>query len=836
TNTVSVGGVEVDVAGGDNAAEAVVEVVPAADLGLLLSGQNPVLPGQINQLEVVLTNSGPSLAESIVVVGVDGGTNGHWQGVLGTPEIGIWSTNSSGGWEWLVKTLEPNGVIRLGLEFNGYDLGDWTNRVEVTAVQADSDLANNMAYWVTHVRNEADLALQLELQPGESVLQGGQFSLVLSVTNSGPDLAENVWVGGTLPGGVTLLDVVGDGGVWMDELGGFRWDWGDLDAGGTAGVVATYSVDVVGTWTNATTVGADQVDLDPVNNSSEWALTVRPAVGLGLILPDNSQWLVGDAWVESVVVTNSGPSEATALRVVGNVPDGMGLDLIVSEGTASNPGDGSWAWEIPSLGVGSALTVELHWRALADGGWTNQVHVAAAEDNLTNGIASGEWLAEVLPVADLAVGFEAQSMLLLGENSIQRITVTNAGPSAGSGVEVRGILPDGVAVVLDSLSVGEWTGGAGIWTWNVGDLAVGNEAVIQLQAEGLMTGTWTNLVMVSGSDEDPVLDDNTVEYVQTVQAASDLGVSIRLLQDLVIVGRPAVFELSVTNGGPDTAEGVLVTNAFVGASLLEYNESGAVVVTNPANEVVWSISSLPVGDVATLQVILLPTQLDGMTNTLQVAGDVVDAVPENDAFEMLVAVNPLAELLIEQTSDKDRVMVGDQLSYQIRVTSGAPYPLEQVVLRDTLPAGAQLVTSVVSQGQVSVIGDLLTADLGGMAPGEIAVLDLVIRPQVVGWATNAVQVIVDEADPFNPAHVSSGVVSVVAEPPMDIELNGVILTISWPGIASGYQLQRADSLSSMNWQADAATPRLSADGNLWQVVLRPTSAGRFYRLVRVQNP
>jgi len=836
TNKVVVTSAQPDLELTNNAAEWVVQVLPAVDLVVGIQGASMSLAGASNELEVVVTNLGPSDATGALVRGLLDEPSGNWSGVVGTPDTGAWLQDGAGSWTWAIDTLSAGEGSALQLRFDGYADGDWTNRVDVTSAENDSDLSNNVSQWVTRARDPVDVALDVVTIP-DTLLQQAEFSLQLTLTNHGPYLARANVVQGTLPEGVQLADVVGDGGTWVEEPLGFRWEWGDLDVGNSPTITATFRADVSGAWTNQVEVTADAVDLVSSNNTVSWFVTVLPAADVALTAPGGGVHPLQGSWVEMLTLTNAGPSAATDVRLDGFIPVGLQLEATTgSVGVVTNFGDGRWSWDVGTLGVAGAAEIELTWAGQELGLWTNQVAVTFTEEDPVSTDTQAEWVSEIVPAANLAVSGGIDGLLLLGEQEVQEITVTNAGPSDATGVQVQGSVLEGVEFSLELITAGVWTPGAAGWTWDIGNLPADGEVVLQLRAQGMATGDWTNRVDVAGAQVDLVPADNSSTWINAVKPASDLSVSAMTLQSLVLLGRPTMIDLVVTNVGPDTAEEVLVTNRFSGGVLLGVVDAGWEVTTNMPSEVVWSVDSLAPGEAVTLQITLLPTGLEGITNQLEVTGNVVDAIPDNNAFLLPVVVNPLAKVRLLQSVNQDPVMVGDVLHYLITVISENAYDLGLVLLRDTLPEGAEFVQAVASQGTVLLQGDTVVADFGTLGAGQTATLALTIRPHQLGISTNLTLLEAAEADPADPDLHSALTVTVVETPPLTVAWTGSAVMVSWPAIASDYQLQRANSLAQPNWEPDLNTPRLSSNGERLEIFFRSALSERYYRLVKPTTP
>src|SRR5690606_29409569 len=92
-----------------------------------------------------------------------------------------------------------------------------------------------------------------------------------------------------------------------------------------------------------------------------------------------------------------------------------------------------------------------------------------------------EWTTEVVAVADLEITKEAPPFVTLGDEFDYRITVVNHGPSTATDVVVVDTLPAGMTYIRDS--VGAINDGSGTLTWELGDMAAGEERVIILTVD-----------------------------------------------------------------------------------------------------------------------------------------------------------------------------------------------------------------------------------------------------------------------------------------------------------------------------------------------------------------
>jgi uncharacterized repeat protein (TIGR01451 family) len=114
-------------------------------------------------------------------------------------------------------------------------------------------------------------------------------------------------------------------------------------------------------------------------------------------------------------------------------------------------------------------------------------------------------------VADLLVSKHLdKSVANVGDTVTYTITLVNNGPDGATGVSAADILPSGLNFVSATTISGSYATTTGVWT--VGNLANNSSAVLTLMgtiASGFEGKTITNSVVVSGSEGDPSLANNT---------------------------------------------------------------------------------------------------------------------------------------------------------------------------------------------------------------------------------------------------------------------------------------------------------------------------------------
>jgi len=113
------------------------------------------------------------------------------------------------------------------------------------------------------------------------------------------------------------------------------------------------------------------------------------------------------------------------------------------------------------------------------------------------------------PAADLSVEQTAHPHpVLVGNEVVYSVTVTNLGPDAASSVILSDLLPGGTTLVSSSLGCNA-TGG--VLTCDLGAIPSGGVVAATAELTANQAGTLTNTVGVSAQEQDPDLGNNTSE-------------------------------------------------------------------------------------------------------------------------------------------------------------------------------------------------------------------------------------------------------------------------------------------------------------------------------------
>ena len=317
--------------------------------------------------------------------------------------------------------------------------GTLSNTATVTAPAGVSDPTpgNNSATDTDTIIQSADLAIT-KTDGVTIATAGGSVTYTITASNAGPSNASGATVADTFPASLTgTWTCVGAGGGTCTAAGsGNINDTVNLPVGGsvTYTVSATVSPAATGTLSNTATVSSTATDPSPGNNSATDTDTIGQSGDLSVTLTGPAGTVVaGNTVVYTLVVGNSGPSNATAATVTSTLtPAPASVNwTCVGSGGASCPASGSGningTADVPSGGSVSYTITAVIPASVATGTLDASASVAApagytdtAEINNTATASNALEARVVTPVPSLSVW--ALILLSLGLLAVGRTT------------------------------------------------------------------------------------------------------------------------------------------------------------------------------------------------------------------------------------------------------------------------------------------------------------------------------------------------------------------------------------------------------------------------------
>ncbi len=220
---------------------------------------------------------------------------------------------------------------------------------------------------------------------------GSTITYTITVSNSGPQNANQITVSDLLPAGVTYVGSSPSVGVYDPVLGVWVIGLVKRNTSETLTIDVTVDDHSVGITNTAEIASSNKIDPDstPGNNNpgeddqGSVTVTAYPVVDLSVTktvdepAPDQ-----GDTITFSLSVTNDGPSDGTGISVSDVLPDSLTFSSYTAGDATDTYDSGSGIWDVGDLAFGETATLEIS--AVVDAlitPMTNVAEVATSDQN-----------------------------------------------------------------------------------------------------------------------------------------------------------------------------------------------------------------------------------------------------------------------------------------------------------------------------------------------------------------------------------------------------------------------------------------------------------------------
>ena len=517
------------------------------------------------------------------------------------------------------------------------------------------------------------------------------LSYTIDVSNLGPDATSGViTVANTLPGGVTAASGSGTGWTCGAPVGAVITctATGPL-ASGNALPTLTISMTApltTGNITNSATVSNSVFDPAPPNNTASVTTNVGPQANLAITKVNAGPTPVnpGQNFSYTIVVTNNGPSTATAPVVTDNTPVGIAFVSVSGGGCTAFP------CTLSSLAAGLNVTLTSTYSippSYSGGAISNTASVSAVENDPNIADNSATATTPVGAAADVGIlKTTGQSSVSLGQNITYTITVTNSGPAGATGVMVSDTTPPGLTPVSVS------GGGCTAFPCTIGALAVGPPVTITVtyNVPANYAGTSiTNTATVS-SASDPNASNDSASATSTISAQADLSIS-KTGPPSVTVGQNITYTITVTNTGQLSAANTFV-NDSTPAGLTFVANGGACSGPFPC-----ALGTLGTGQTATItSTFSVPANYAGTTisNTATVSTSSPESNTSNNSSTATTPISStaVADLSVTKTGQGE-ANPSNIVDFTVIVANSGPGTANNVVVADPTPPGLQFISN-----------------------------------------------------------------------------------------------------------------------------------------------
>lgn len=678
----------------NNAITEDVTVVPVADLEITISdAPDPVDAAQSFVYTLTILNNGPSMATGIEV------TNTLPSDVDFVSALGAdWSCTNDGNFNVITCDFSDELVegetsiieITVVAPDDGVSLN---NSAVVASPITDFDLSNNSDSEVTVVGPVADLSVEVSGAP-DPVDATEALTYTVSVQNDGPSAATTITMTDELHPDVSFVSADGTG--WDCSYLGASHEVtclaDELALGAAPAITIVVNAPAEGdTVDNLATVSAVTIDRDLNNNADSVEVTVRPVADLSISLSDNSDPVdANTSLIYTLEVSNNGPSTATALETVFELPEGTSFNNVSGAGWSCTAEDNIVTCIRANLVAGATGTINVVLTAPIDGG-TITAHGSIESETLDKDLSNNEDSEEttITPVADLAIGMsDLPDPVNAGDLLEFTLTITNTGPSAATAVQVIDTLSPDVEYV--SAEGADWSCGYSSTDHQVSclaaNLSVGTapQIIITVMAPN-DENQLDNTAQVSAATIDPNPANNITTTDTTTNPIAELSIAVADDPDPVEADTTLLYTISTANAGPSVAVAPLVTATlptganFISATGLDWN------CAHDDGLVTCFSANMPLGSAPDITIVT-DAPAEGGTGTIMVSltSDTDDLNPVNNTDTEETTIIGLADLVISMSDMPDPVNAGDVFTFTLTVSNAGPSTAQALVVVDEL--------------------------------------------------------------------------------------------------------------------------------------------------------
>lgn len=426
---------------------------------------------------------------------------------------------------------------------------------------------SSVAFFPTGRRETSTVMLE-KMAPSE-VAAGANAAYQIKVTNISNTTIDNVIVDEDLPEGFTFASSTPNG-TRQDRAMAFNL--GRMAPNSSQVITINGSFARAGSYGSCATVSYTIPVCMTVN-------VVSPALQLTKTAP--AETLLCDAFPVKLVVTNTGTGTARGVVVRDPLPAGL----------TTSDGNNVVEVNVGDLGAGQSREVTFNAKAGRVGSFSNQATAQSSNGlNATSNTTVTEAKAPTLTITK-----RCPDRVLIGRAMRFEITVTNTGNAVAANTVVRDTIPAGTTFAS---ATDGGTAGAGVVTWNLGNLAPGASRTVSLTLNGGSAGALTNTATATAV----CAADVNATCSTTLAGVPDIGTGIDDVDGVVDVGNTHVFTYKVRNQGQAN-----LTNVKVVAELDAGLEFVSTTFRGGATNLTWNVGTLTPGQEVSFDIVVRGT-------------------------------------------------------------------------------------------------------------------------------------------------------------------------------------------------------------------------------------
>jgi uncharacterized repeat protein (TIGR01451 family) len=409
---------------------------------------------------------------------------------------------------------------------------------------------------------------------------------------------------------------------------------------------------------------------------------------------DTAKARQGDTVNYTITVSNDSSIPASNVVVSDMLPSGLSY---VSSSPAGAASGNSMSWSLGTLSGSQSINV--------------QARVTATEGTITNcAEVRGDCEVSDRDCVDFQVGTpvisiekECPDRVTACDTINYTLVVRNSGSYAAENVEITDQLPDGIVTENGRRTV----------VVPVGRLEPGQARRAPFTARAERAGTFTNTATVTA---DGGLSDSascTTVVTQPVLSVIKTGPSLRYL------GRPATWDITVTNSGDVAANNTMLTdNLPAGVQFGSASDNGSA----SGGTVTWNLGTLQPGASRTVSVDVTCNSAGTHRNTVTARATCAEA-----SAEAVLEVKGIPAVLLEVIDQVDPVELGTNTTYEITVTNQGSAVDTNIAITCQIQPEASFVSARGATNGTAENRTVRFAPLPSLAPGAQAKFYVTIR-------------------------------------------------------------------------------------------------------------
>lgn len=361
-----------------------------------------------------------------------------------------------------------------------------------------------------------------------------------------------------------------------------------------------------------------------------------------------------------VAVRNVGSAPACDVEVRDLVP--KGTRLLGTTGQASRGPHGEITWALGTIRPGEESAVEMQVMPIAEGEIGSVATVHFRTDASARTIATRP---------QLVVEASGRQQVLIGEQAMLTITVSNPGTGVATGVVLEERVPPGL----------QHPAGTEL-EYEVGDLRPGESRKLELPLLAQRPGPAANVLRVRGDANLRAEHKFDLEVLAPQLDVALDGPKRRYLE------RQATYTLSVNNPGTASARQVeLVANLPAGLKFVSANNAGY--YEEASRTVRWRLEELPANETGSVELVTMPVEAGRHAIRLRGTAQKGLAVEK----EQPVIVEGIAAIVFQVADTVDPIEIGGETTYEVRVANQGSKAAANLRLAIVLPPELQPVAA-----------------------------------------------------------------------------------------------------------------------------------------------